>query len=66
MLLLLFTLKHFSDEEVNFAIQKGLLSSKAELVYFKHNCPDDLEQLILKNEINAVVSSPSSIQWLMS
>lgn len=38
----------YVDEEVNFAIQKGLQSSKAELVYFKHNCPEDLERLILE------------------
>lgn len=47
----------FRDEEVNFAIQKGLQSSKAELVYFKHNCPEDLERLIL--EKNATVSNLS-------
>ncbi|KAL5237440.1 hypothetical protein ACI65C_004850 [Semiaphis heraclei] len=39
----------YVDEEVNFAIQKGLQSSKAELVYFKHNCPEDLERLIIEN-----------------
>ncbi|XP_027837996.1 serine palmitoyltransferase 1 isoform X1 [Aphis gossypii] len=38
----------YVDEEVNFAIQKGLQASKAELVYFKHNCPEDLERLILE------------------
>ncbi|XP_025207230.1 serine palmitoyltransferase 1 [Melanaphis sacchari] len=38
----------YVDEEVNFAIQKGLQSSKAEVVYFKHNCPEDLERLILE------------------
>ncbi|XP_026821410.1 serine palmitoyltransferase 1-like [Rhopalosiphum maidis] len=38
----------YVDEEVNFAIQKGLQSSKAELVYFKHNSPEDLERLILE------------------
>ncbi|XP_003248864.4 serine palmitoyltransferase 1-like [Acyrthosiphon pisum] len=47
----------YVDEEVNFAIQKGLQSSKAELVYFKHNCPEDLERLIL--EKNATVSNLS-------
>ncbi|XP_025405560.1 serine palmitoyltransferase 1 isoform X2 [Sipha flava] len=38
----------FVDEEANFAIQKGLQSSKADVIYFKHNCPEDLEQLILE------------------
>ncbi|KAL4104063.1 hypothetical protein QTP88_019376 [Uroleucon formosanum] len=41
----------YVDEEVNFAIQKGLQSSKAELVYFKHNCPEDLERLILEKNL---------------
>ncbi|VVC46178.1 Pyridoxal phosphate-dependent transferase, subdomain 2,Aminotransferase, class I/classII,Pyridoxal [Cinara cedri] len=40
----------YADEEVNFAIQKGLQSSKAEVVYFKHNCPDDLERLITQHD----------------
>jgi len=48
-------LKYFRDEEVNFAIQKGLQASKAELVYFRHNCPEDLERLIL--EKNSTVSN---------
>lgn len=47
---------------MNFAIQKGLQSSKAELVYFKHNCPEDLERLIL--EKNATVSNLPKL-WKM-
>lgn len=42
---------------MNFAIQKGLQSSRAELVYFKHNYPDDLERLILEREKNLSVSN---------
>lgn len=59
---LLIRLEYFRDEEVNFAIQKGLQSSKAELVYFKHNCPEDLERLIL--EKNATVSNLQKL-WKM-
>jgi len=44
----------FRDEEVNFAIQKGLQASKAEVLYFKHNSPEDLERLLLDK--NVIVS----------
>ncbi|XP_050530427.1 serine palmitoyltransferase 1 [Daktulosphaira vitifoliae] len=40
----------FVDEEVNFAIQQGLQPTKATVIYFKHNSPDDLERLIIENE----------------
>jgi len=40
----------YVDEEMNFAIQKGLQASRAELVYFKHNNPEDLERLILERK----------------
>lgn len=49
----------FRDEKVNFAIQKGLQSSKAKLVYFKHNSPEDLERLILENRKKASNPQPS-------
>lgn len=38
----------FVDEEVNFAIQKGLDASRSEIKYFKHNDMEDLEALLLK------------------
>ncbi|CAH1393105.1 unnamed protein product [Nezara viridula] len=38
----------FVDEEVNFAIQKGLDASRSEIKYFKHNDMKDLEELLLK------------------
>lgn len=45
---------YLRDEEVNFAIQKGLQASRAEVLYFKHNSPEDLERLILDK--NVIVS----------
>lgn len=36
----------YADEESNFSIQKGLTASRAKVLYFKHNDPDDLERLI--------------------
>lgn len=40
----------FSDECVNFAIQKGLDASRSRIVYFKHNDMDDLERLLKVQE----------------
>lgn len=37
------TLSTFSDEAVNFAIQKGLDASRSKIVFFKHNDVKDLE-----------------------
>lgn len=38
--------RDFSDECVNFAIQKGLDASRSKIVYFKHNDAKDLERLL--------------------
>lgn len=38
----------FVDEKVNFAIQKGLDASKANIIYFKHNDANDLHSLLMK------------------
>ncbi|KZC05145.1 PREDICTED: serine palmitoyltransferase 1 [Dufourea novaeangliae] len=41
----------FVDEKVNFAIQKGLDASKANIKYFKHNDANDLHDLLKKQAI---------------
>ncbi|KOX78149.1 Serine palmitoyltransferase 1 [Melipona quadrifasciata] len=38
----------FVDEQVNFAIQKGLDASKTNIIYFKHNDANDLQNLLVK------------------
>ncbi|KAF3428768.1 hypothetical protein E2986_02280 [Frieseomelitta varia] len=38
----------FVDEQVNFAIQKGLDASKTNIIYFKHNDANDLQNLLMK------------------
>lgn len=40
----------FSDEEVNFAIQKGLDASRSRVVYYKHNDMADLEEKLKVQE----------------
>lgn len=40
----------FADEEVHFAIQKGLDASRAKTYYFKHNDVADLEDKMKQNE----------------
>jgi len=40
----------FADEAVHFAIQKGILASRSEVRYFKHNDLDDLERLLKEQE----------------
>lgn len=40
----------FADEKVNFAIQKGLDASKANIKYFKHNDINDLHDLLKKQD----------------
>ncbi|XP_042912322.2 serine palmitoyltransferase 1 [Parasteatoda tepidariorum] len=40
----------FCDEAVNFAIQKGLVASRSQIFFFKHNDMDDLERLLLNQE----------------
>ncbi len=39
-----------SDDGVCFAIQKGLLASRSNVYYFKHNDMDDLERLLKEQE----------------
>lgn len=39
-----------SDEEVNFAIQKGLDASRSRVVTFKHNDMADLEDKLMAQE----------------
>lgn len=36
----------FADEGVHFAIQKGIIASRSDVRYFKHNDVDDLERLL--------------------
>uniref|UniRef100_A0A0P4VRT4 Serine palmitoyltransferase 1 n=1 Tax=Rhodnius neglectus TaxID=72488 RepID=A0A0P4VRT4_9HEMI len=38
----------FVDENVNFAIQKGLDASRSEIKYFRHNDVDHLHELLLE------------------
>lgn len=38
----------FADEQVNFAIQKGLDASRGDVRYFKHNDVEDLRRLLTK------------------
>ncbi|XP_054706299.1 serine palmitoyltransferase 1-like [Uloborus diversus] len=40
----------FADEGVNFSIQKGLVGSRSEVYFFKHNDPNDLERLLKEQE----------------
>ena len=40
----------FSDDGVNFAIQKGILASRSNVYYFKHNDMQDLERLLQEQE----------------
>jgi serine palmitoyltransferase len=40
----------FADEGVHFAIQKGILASRSDVRYFKHNDVDDLERLLKEQE----------------
>lgn len=43
----------FVDEQVNFAIQKGLDASRGNIRYFKHNNVQDLHNLLMKqNEVD--------------
>ena len=41
---------YFSDEGVCFAIQKGLVASRSQIKYFKHNDMEDLERLLLEQQ----------------
>lgn len=47
----------FADEAVHFAIQKGILASRSEVRYFKHNDLEDLERL-LKEQAEADKKNP--------
>ncbi|XP_063979520.1 serine palmitoyltransferase 1 [Diachasmimorpha longicaudata] len=38
----------FTDEKVNFAVQKGLDASRSTVRYFKHNDFEDLERLLIE------------------
>lgn len=40
----------FADEQVNFAIQKGMDASRSTIYYFKHNDMEDLERLLMEQE----------------
>lgn len=40
----------FCDDGVNFAIQKGLVASRSQIFFFKHNCIEDLERLLKQQE----------------
>ncbi len=47
----------FADEGVHFAIQKGIVASRSDVRYFKHNDIDDLERL-LKEQEEADIKNP--------
>lgn len=47
----------FADEGVHFAIQKGILASRSDVRYFKHNDVEDLERL-LKEQQDADLKNP--------
>jgi serine palmitoyltransferase len=47
----------FADEGVHFAVQKGLIASRSDVRYFKHNDLDDLERL-LKEQADADLKNP--------
>lgn len=40
----------FADEDVNYAIQMGLLASRSTVYYFRHNDVEDLERLLLEQQ----------------
>lgn len=40
----------FVDEQVNFAVQKGLDAARGNIQYFKHNDVEDLHNLLMKQE----------------
>lgn len=40
----------FVDEQVNFALQKGLDATRGNIQYFKHNDVQDLHNLLMKQE----------------
>lgn len=40
----------FADEGVHFAIQKGIVASRSDVRYFKHNDVEDLERLLKEQE----------------
>lgn len=40
----------FVDEQINFALQKGLDASRGNIQYFKHNDVEDLHNLLMKQE----------------
>lgn len=41
---------YFSDECVNFPIQKGIDASRSKVFYFKHNDVKDLERLLKEQD----------------
>lgn len=45
-----FNLICFSDECVNFSIQKGIDASRSKTFYFKHNDAKDLERLLKEQD----------------
>jgi serine palmitoyltransferase len=47
----------FADEHVNFAIQRGLIASRSEIRFFKHNDVEDFTRL-LKLQKEADVQNP--------
>jgi serine palmitoyltransferase len=40
----------FADEAVHFAMQKGIVASRSDVRYFKHNDVEDLERLLKEQE----------------
>ena len=58
------SLKIFSDEKVNFAIQKGLDASRSKIIFFKHNDTKDLERLLkIQQEVDFKVNNKSFLNY---
>lgn len=43
-----------SDEKVNFAIQRGMETSRSRVIYFKHNDTEDLERILKGYDLDYV------------
>ena len=57
------------DEGVNFSIQQGILASRSDIRYFKHDDMEDLERLLKEQnakEIKVMTTFFSYIQIIES
>jgi 7-keto-8-aminopelargonate synthetase-like enzyme len=48
---------YFSDEGVNFAVQKGVQISRSNVRWFKHNDIEDLERVLEEIRVDDLVVS---------